>query len=205
MCSGGPWRAVCNASNSTEMPAHIHTHLNGAMRMAKGRQASITSTLRPIWQGRLLLRIPRDTHCRWVTSTEPLPADFHRYALCDCQSVASETAVVSHPPSLSFCPTLQSSSLLSCSIDFLFSSFPTLLSISCSPLLSRVLGLFVLAPVSGRANAKISFCPMKSQPWQHAPVLNLRKCRCNLIEKRVMESMSSGLDLVRRARSGQAP
>lgn len=79
----------------------LHTHLNGAMGIAKGRQASITSTFRPIWQGRLLLRIPRDARCRWVTSTEPLPADFHRYALGDCQSVASETAVVSHSPSLS--------------------------------------------------------------------------------------------------------
>ncbi len=137
MCSGGPWRPVCNASNSTEMPAHIHTHLNGAMRMAKGRQASITSTLRPIWQGRLLLRIPRDTHCRWVTSTEPLPADFHRYALCDCQSVASETAVVSHPPSLSSCPTLQSYPCFPALLIFYSLLFP-LFSLSLALLYSLV-------------------------------------------------------------------
>ncbi len=170
MGSGGPWRAVCNASKSTEMPANIHTHLNGAMGIAKGRQASITSTFRPIWQGRLLQRIPRDAHCRWVTSTEPLPADFHRYALGDCQSVASEMAVVSRSPSLSFCPPFNLHpcfpALLISILFFSPSSLYLLLSstLSCS-------WLVVLAPVSGRANARISFRPMKSQSWQHAPVL----------------------------------
>lgn len=181
--------------------------MNGAVGITKGRQASITSTSRLIWQGRLLLCIPRDARCRWVTSTEPLPADFHRYALANCQSDASETVVVSQSPSLS--PSVPPFNLHPCIpalLIFYSLLFPLLsLSLARSPLLSHVLGLFWLAPLSGRANARISFCPMKLESWQCASVLNLHKCRCNLIEKRVMESMSSGLDLVRRASSGQAP
>lgn len=206
MGSGGPWRAVCNASESTEMPTHIHTHLNGAVGITKGRQTGLnnlyfqthltgqTASAHPQRRSLPLGHLYRTSPCRLSSiCSQRLPVS----RIWDSGGLAITLSLLLSHPSV-FIPAF-----LLYWFSILF--FPPLLSISCSPLLSCVLGLFVLTPVSGRANARISFRPMKSQSWQHAPVLNLHKCRCNLIENRVMESMSSGLDLVRRASSGQAP
>lgn len=124
--------------------------MNGAVGITKGRQASITSTSRLIWQGRLLLCIPRDARCRWVTSTEPLPADFHRYALGNCQSDASETAVVSQSPSLS--PSVPPFNLHPCfpALLIFYSLLFPLLSLSLALLYSLMfLACFYLRPCQG--------------------------------------------------------